>query len=309
MPHCLHSALPPSRKISEPEPIDLMKFSEVYHDLHQVFSKDSALSLPPHRPYDCMIDLLMGAPLPSSCQYNLSRPECEAMGTYIQNSLEAKIIWPSSSRLGAGFFFIAKTNKTLRPCIDFCGLNNITVKNKYPLPLISATFDSLLGASIFSKLDLCNAYHLVHIREGDEWKTAFNTPLEHFKYLVKPFGLTNAPTIFQALVKDILWDFLHYLDDILIYFSWSLQEHVAHVRMVLKCLLENHLFVKAEKCQFHLGLEPFLGFVFEGGQVRADHDKIKAVTQWPVPTDRKQLQRFLGFANFFMHTGRCVLGG
>jgi len=153
-----------------PELPDLSSVPEVYHNLATVFSKHHALSLPPHRPYDCAIDLLPGAPLPSSRLFNLSRPERETMEKYIQESLAAGIICPSSSPVGAGFFFVGKKDGSLRPCIDYRGLNNITVKNKYPLPLISS--------------DLRNAYHLVRIREGDEWKTAINTPLGHLEYLV-----------------------------------------------------------------------------------------------------------------------------
>ena len=181
------------------------------------------------------------------------------MEGYIKDSLAAGIIRPSSSPLGAGFFFVDKKDKTLRPCIDFRGLNNITVKNKYPLPLLTSAFEPLQGATIFTKLDLRNAYHLVRIREGDEWKTAFNTPLGHFEYLVMPFGLTNAPAVFQALVNDVLRDFLNrfvfvYLDDILI-FSKTQSEHIFHVRQVLQRLMENKLFVKAEKCEFHSSSE------------------------------------------------------
>lgn len=126
----------------------------------------------------------------------------------IHDSLAAGIIRPSSSTLGAGFFFVSKKDKTLQPCIAFRGLNNIIIKNKYPLPLISSAFKSLQGVTIFSKLDLWNAYHLVRIKEGDEWKTGFNTPLGHSEYRVMPFGLTNAPAVFQALVNDVLRDFL-----------------------------------------------------------------------------------------------------
>jgi len=173
------------------------------------------------------------------------------MEKYIQDSLAAGLIRSASSPVGAGFFFVTKKDLSLRPCIDFRGLNNITVKNKYPLPLIDSAFEPLQGATIFSKLDLRNAYHLVRIREGDEWKTAFNTPLGHFEYLVMPFGLTNAPAVFKALVNDVLRDFLNhsvfvYLDDILIFLCT--QEE--HTRQVLQKLLENRLFVKAEKCEF-----------------------------------------------------------
>lgn len=177
------------------------------------------------------------------------------------------------------------------------------MKNKYPLPLIDSAFGPLHDAVIFSKLDLQNAYHLVRIREGDEWKTAFNTHLGHFEYLVTPFGLTNAPAVFQALVNDVLRDMLNrfvfvYLDNILV-FSCSHEEHVTHVRLVHQRLLDNKLFVKAEKCEFHSKTVSFLGFIIEQGQLRPDPEKIRAVLEWPEPATRKQLQRFLRFANFY----------
>lgn len=275
---CLQSALQPvvaAVAPSSPENPDLSSIRLEYHDLGMVFSKDLALSLPPHQPYDCAIDLLPGAPLPTSRLYNLSRPEREAMERYIHDSLAAGIIRSSSSPVDAGFFFVGKKDGSLRPCIDYRGLNNITVKNKYPLPLINSAFEPLHGATIFSKLDLRNAYHLVRIREGDEWKTAFNTPLGHYEYLVMPFGLTNAPAVFQANQFVFV-----YLDDILI-FSKTHSDHISHVRQVLQRLLENRLFVKAEKCEFHVPSVSFLGYILEGGQMRAD------------------LQRFLGFANFY----------
>ncbi|KAG1929495.1 hypothetical protein F2P79_022926 [Pimephales promelas] len=231
---------------------DLSNVPAEYLDLKEVFSKSRAASLPPHRPYDCAIDLLPA---------------------------------------GAGFFFVGKKDGSLRPCIDYRGLNNIMVKNTYPLTLMSSAFERLQGASIFTKLDLRNAYHLVRIREGDEWKTAFNTPRGHFEYLVMPFGLSNSPAVFQALVNDVLRDMIDqfiyvYLDDILI-FSSSLQEHVQHVRRVLQRLLENGLFVKAEKCDFHAQSVPFLGYIVSSEGMR------------PSPDSRKALLRFLGFANFY----------
>lgn len=133
------------------------------------------------------------------------------METYINESLASGLIRPSSSPLGAGFFFVEKKDASLRPCIDYRGLNQITVKNKTPLPLIDPSFEPLCHALIFSKLDLRNAYHLVRIREGDEWKTAFNTPLGQFEYLVMPFGLTNAPAVFQTLMNDLFRDMLNRL--------------------------------------------------------------------------------------------------
>ncbi|KAL0199933.1 hypothetical protein M9458_003120, partial [Cirrhinus mrigala] len=264
-----------------------------------------AASLPPHRPYDCAIDLVPGTSPPKGKLYSLSAPEREAMEKYISASLAAGFILPSSSPAGAGFFFMGKKDGSMRPCIDYRGLNNITVKNTYPLPLMSSAFERSQGASVFTKLDLCNAYHLVRIRKGDEWKTAFNTPRGHFEYQVMPFGLSNAPVVFQAFVNDVLRDMVDqfiyvYLDDILI-FSSSLQEHVQHVRQVLQRLLENGLFVKAKKCIFHAQSVLFLGYIISSEGVRMDPDKVKAVVDWPTPDSRKALQRFLGFANSYRH--------
>ncbi len=301
---CLVSACSPvSCSPLQDEAVNLSNVPAEYHDLKEVFSKSRAASLPPHRPYDCAIDLVPGTSPPKGRLYSLSVPERGAMEKYISDSLAARFIRPSSSPAGAGFFFVAKKDGSLRPCIDYRGLNNITVKNTNPLPLMSSAFERLQGASLFTKLDLRNAYHLVRIREGDEWKTAFNTPRGHFEYLVMPFGLSNSPAVFQALVNDVLRDMVDqfiyvYLDDILI-FSSSLQEHVQHVRRVLQRLLENGLFVKAEKCAFHAQSVPFLGYIISSEGTRMDPDKVKAVVDWPTPDSCKALQRFLGFANFY----------
>ena len=135
--HCLRSAatpVKPSSCIAPPSP-DLSLVPQVYHDLATVFSKERVQSLPPHRPYDCAIDLLPGAPLPSSRLYNLSHPEWESVEDYINTSQASGLIRPSSFALAAGFFFVGKKDGSLRPCIDYRGLNEITIKNKYPLSL------------------------------------------------------------------------------------------------------------------------------------------------------------------------------
>ena len=198
---------------------------------------------------------------------------------------------------------MGKKDGSLRPCIDYRGLNKITIRNRYPLPLMSSAFDLLQGAVVFTKLDLRNAYHLVRIRRGDEWKTAFNTPSGHYEYQVMPFGLTNAPAVFQALINDCLRDMINrfvfvYLDDILI-FSNSQQEHRLHVRQVLQRLLQNHLFVKAQKCEFHRPEVSFLGYILREAQIEMDPGKTKAVRDWRPPRSIKEVQQFLGFANFY----------
>lgn len=252
---CLLDQSPPDVPERVP-PADLSLVPVVYRDLEAVFSKTRSLLLPPHREFDCAIELLPGTMPPRGRVFSLSSPEHKAMEDYIAEALAAGFIRPSTSPAGAGFFFVEKNTGGLRPCIDYRGLNKITVKNRYPLPLMSTAFERLQGASWFTKLDLRSAYNLVRIRAGDEWKTAFNTPNGHYEYLVMPFGLTNAPAVFQALINHVLQDFLDlfvhvYLDDILI-FSASEGEHIQHVRLVLQRLLQNRLYVKPEKCAFHV---------------------------------------------------------
>ena len=305
-PTCHATCLFANPPVIPTEPLDPAELSQVpseYWDLKEVFSKSRAASLPPHRHYDCAINLLSGTTPPRGQIFSLSLPEHKAMEEYINDALASGFIRPSTLPAGAGFFFVGKKDGGLRPCIDYRGLNKVTIRNRYPLPLMSTAYDLLQGATVFSKLDLRNAYHLIRIRQGDEWKTAFNTPSGHYEYQVMPFGLTNAPAVFQALINDVLRDMINrfvfvYLDDILI-FSKSLQEHHHHVRSVLQRLLKNHLYVKAPKCEFHVSETSFLGFILGKGQVQMDPSKTKAVQDWPTPKSIKEVQQFLGFANFY----------
>uniref|UniRef100_A0A3Q3KH45 ribonuclease H n=1 Tax=Monopterus albus TaxID=43700 RepID=A0A3Q3KH45_MONAL len=193
--HCLQAAISQGAE-TELEPDwypDISKVLPEYLDLKQVFNKARATELPPpHRPYDCSIELQPGTTPPRGRLFSLSPPERKAIMTYTTEAQKAGLIRPSSSPAGAGFFFVGKKDGGLRPCIDYRGLNRITIKNRYPLPLLSTAFELLHGAQIFTKLDLRNAYHLVNIREGDEWKTAFNTPSGHFEYLVIKDGQSKS---------------------------------------------------------------------------------------------------------------------
>lgn len=179
----------------------------------------------------------------------------------------------------------------------------MTVKKQIPLTAHQFAFEPLHGAMVFSKLDLGNGYHLVRIKHGDEWRTAFSTNVGHFEYLTMPFGLTNAPDVLQTLVNDVLKDCLDkfmfvYLDDILI-FSRDLEEHQTHVHTVLQCLLKNKLYVTLEKCEFHASLVLLLLLILAEGQLKTDSAKVKAVVEWATPASRKHLQCFLGFVKFY----------
>ena len=203
-----------------------------------VFSKQKADILPEHRFYDAPIDLFPGVSPPWGPIYRLTQQEEKALEDYCNENLSKKWIQHSKSPAGAPIFFVKKKDGSLQPCVDYKGLNNITIKNRYPLPLISSILVTLSKAKIFTTLDLRGAYNLLRIKPGDEWKTAFRTKFGHFEYKVMPFGLTNAPAIFQHMMNDIFRDYLDkfvviYLNDILI-FSFNPQEHQHHISLVLE---------------------------------------------------------------------------
>ncbi|KAJ1594249.1 hypothetical protein NDA11_004328 [Ustilago hordei] len=183
------------------------------------------------------------------------------------------------------------------------GLNEITVKNRAPLPLIEEQLFLLRKARIYTKLDLRAAYNLIRIAKGDEWKTAFGTQLGLYEYLVMPFGLANAPAHFQSFINNIFRDIIGvyvvvYLDDFLI-FSDTEEVHVKHVTEVLTCLRSNRLFAKLLKCEFHTKIVKFLGYIIKLTGIEMDPEKVCTVKEWPMLESIHDIQRFLGFANFY----------
>ncbi|KAL0159219.1 hypothetical protein M9458_042944, partial [Cirrhinus mrigala] len=181
-----------------------VQISKIYSSYKDVFCPKRASQLPPHRPWDCAIELVPDAPMPRGKIYPLSLPETKAMEEYIHEALSQGYIRPSTSPAASSFFFVAKKDGGLRPCIDYRIINQGTIKFRYPLPLVPAALEQLRSARIFTKLDLRIAYNLVRIREGDEWKTAFVTPTGHYEYLVMPYGLVNAPSVFQNFIHEVL---------------------------------------------------------------------------------------------------------
>ncbi|VDC04290.1 unnamed protein product [Peniophora sp. CBMAI 1063] len=180
----------------------------------------------------------------------------------------------------------------------------MTVKNRYPLPLIQELLHKLKGARYFTKLDVCWGYNNVHIKEGDKWKATFRINMGLFEPTVMFFGLTNSPATFQAMMNELFRDLIHegvavvYLDNILI-FTKTLEEHCRVTHEVLRILRENKLYLKPEKCEFEQTKIQYLGMIVEEGHVRMDPAKVKAVAKWAVPMRKKELQSFLGFCNFY----------
>ncbi|KAF8823985.1 hypothetical protein HHX47_DHR9000281 [Lentinula edodes] len=276
-----------------------------YAEFADVFDEIAADSLPEHRPYSLKIDLEEGASLPLGRIYPLSEKELVALKDFIDKQLATGAINPSSSPHGAPVLFIPKKDGKLRLCVDFRGLNRITKKDRYPLPLISDLLDAPKRAKIYTKLDLAHAYHLVRIAEGDEWKTTFRTRYGSYKWKVMPFSLMNAPAAFQQFVNDIFSDMLDvcvivYLDDILIY-SDTPEEHREHVKEVLRCFRHHWLYANPEKCKFNMDTVEYLGYILSPDGLTMSKEKVQTVLEWPVPRKVKDIQSFVGFANFYHH--------
>lgn len=288
---------------------DLKKTSECsipveYLDVAEVFSKAGADKLPQHRPFDISIELEKDKKPPYGPIYGLSPAELEALKAYIDENLAKGFIRPSTSSAASPILFVKKKDGSLRLCVDYRGLNSMTVKDRYPLPLIDDLLFQMRGACWFTTLDLRGAYNLVRVKPGDEWKTAFRTRYGLYEYLVMPFGLTNAPAVFQRLINEVLKEFIGknanaFIDDVIVFTFGTLEEHIQQVKAVLRTLLRNGLYVKLEKCEFHKKSVHFLGFILSTDGISMDPSKVKAVMDWPVPQTVKQLQSFLGFANFY----------
>ncbi|KAL0161252.1 hypothetical protein M9458_044977, partial [Cirrhinus mrigala] len=221
----------------------------------------------------------------------------------IAETLKQGFIQPSTSPATSSFFFVGKKDGGLRPCIDYRQLNSQNIQQLYPLPLVPAALEELRGARIFTKLDLQSAFNLIHIHAGDEWKTAFVTPTGHYEYRVMPYSLSISPFVFQTFMNEVFREFLHcfvivYINDILIY-SRNQADHRQHVQQVLQKLCGHNLYLKLEKCEFHQLSFQFHGYVISAEGVQMDQGKVYATLEWPLPSSVKELQRFLGFSNFY----------
>ncbi|GLB44521.1 putative retrotransposable element tf2 155 kda protein type 1-like [Lyophyllum shimeji] len=249
------------------------------HDFEDVFSKAAFDELPERKQWDHAIELEPGS-TPSSCKvYPLAPNEQAELDAFLEENLKSGRIRPSKSPMASPVFFIKKKDGSLRLVQDYRALNAIT-------------------------LDVRWGYNNVRIKEGDEWKAAFRTNRGLFEPLVMFFGLTNSPATFQTMMNDIFRDLIAqgvvcvYLDDILIY-TKTLEEHRRITRIVLDRLREHRLFLKPEKCEFERTEIEYLGLIISHGTASMDPVKVAGVAEWPVPKNKKEVQSFLGFTNFY----------
>lgn len=272
-------------------------------DYSDVLSPTKSGILPARKATDHAIDLIGGESPPHGPIYPLSQTELAELRKYLDENLRNGRVRPSTSPAGAPILFVPKKDGKLRLCVDYRGLNKVTVKNRYPLPLISEILDRISGAKFFSKIDVQDAYYRIRIKEGDEWKTAFRTRYGHYEYTVMPFGLTNAPATFQSYIHTALQGILDvfciaYLDDILI-FSADKQSHTQHIQQVLERMRSAELYANPAKCTFYQDQVEFLGYIISREGVSMDPRRVDTIASWKKPETYHDIQVFLGFCNFY----------
>ncbi|KAC9469347.1 hypothetical protein E3N88_45779 [Mikania micrantha] len=227
----------------------------------------------------------------------------QELSNQLQELLDKGFIRPSFSPWGAPVLFVKKKDGSFRMCIDYRGLNKVTIKNRYPLPRIDDLFDQLQGSSYNSKIDLRSGYHQLRIQEDNISKTPFRTRYGHYEFLVMPFGLTNTPAVFMDLMNRVCKPYLDkfvivFIDDILIY-SNNQEEHAKHLSLVMELLKNEELYVKFSKCDFWIREVQFLGHLVNEKGIHVDPAKIEAIKNWEAPKTPTEVRQFLGLAGYY----------
>jgi len=264
---------------------------------------DEIPRLPPNREVEFTIDLVPGIGPVSMAPYRMASAELVELKKQIEELLGKKFIRPSTSPWGAPILLVKKKDGSSRLCVDYRQLNKMTIKNKYPLPRIDDLMDQLHGAAIFSKIDLRPGYHQILVKTDDVQKTAFRSRYGHYEYVVMPFGVTNAPTVFMDYMNRIFRPFLDkfvvvFIDDIVIY-SKTHEEHAEHLRVVLDILRKKQLYAKLSKCEFWMDEVQFLGHVIFAQGIAVDPTKVEAVVKWESPKLATEIRSFMGLVRYY----------
>ncbi|MCO5559707.1 hypothetical protein L7F22_013308 [Adiantum nelumboides] len=272
------------------------------HSHADCFSEGLLGELPPVRPEDHTIDLILGSTPPNRPPYRVSRAQNERIMNQVKDLLEKGLIEPSSSPLYSPVLLVLKKDGSWRKCIDYRALNKITIKNRFPIRRIDDILDRLQGSSHFSGIDLKSGYHQIMIAPGDVYKTAFRTTFGLFEFLVMPFGLTNAPATFNRMMDKIFQEYKLFVgtffDDIIV-FSKNEVEHRVHLLQVFQALRRHKLVINAKKSEFFLPEIHFLGHIFSAAGVQMDPAKIEAICNWPDLKNVHEVRSFLGLCSYY----------
>jgi len=275
-----------------------------FHKWLKVFRKVESERMLVRKAWDHVIDLNDDFKASKARVYPLSRNKKEEVQKFVNEHLKKGYIRPSKSPQTSPVFFVGKKDRGKHMIMDYRRLNKQTVKNNYPLLLITDLVDSMGNKRVFTKMDLWWGYNNVRIKEGDEWKMAFITHVGSYEPVVMFFGMTNSPATFQGMINKILRDMINegkvaaFVDDVLIGIETE-EGHDEIVEEVLRRLEENDLYVKPEKCAWKVQKVNFLEVVMGQGKIEMEEDKVAGVLNWPVPKTVKDVRKFLGLANYY----------
>ena len=274
---------------------------EKFHKWIKVFGKKQSEWMPTRKVWDHTIDMKEGFVPRKGKVYPLSREEREEVQEFIKKQLKKRYIRPLKLPQTAPVFFVGKKDKKKRMVQDYQYLNKWTVKNNYPLPLISDIIKNIGTKKVFTKIDLRWRYNNIRIKEEDKWKAAFTTPEGSFEPTVMFFGLTNSPATFQTMMNELLRDLINigkvaaFIDDIIV----GMEEEEGYDKLVAEIMEENDLYVKPEKCKWKIREVGFLGVVIGLEGIKMEEEKVKGVLDWLTPKYIKDVQTFLGLVNYY----------
>ncbi|GJU82174.1 retrotransposon-related protein [Tanacetum coccineum] len=259
--------------------------------------------LPPHRDTDHRIHLIPSTNPINVRPYRYPHYQKDVIEKMVSEMLTTGIIEPSTSPFSSPVLLVRKKTGDWHFYVDYRALNEVTVKDRFPILTIDELIDELHGATIFTKLDLRSGHHQIRMSPVDVYKTAFRTHHGHYQFIVMPFGLTNAPATFQATMNQIFKPYLRkfvtvFFDDILIY-SKSPAEHSKHLHIALASLQDNQFVINEKKCSFIKECIQYLGHIVSYDGVCMEPEKIQAILEWPLPTNAKGVRGFLGLSGYY----------
>ena len=281
----------------EPIPTTIQQLLSKYQNVFE----DHPNTLPKQRDTDHVIELVKDAKIPTHRIYRLTPDQDDELKKQLDKYLAAGQIERSYSPFGASTLFAKKKDGTQRLCIDYRALNDITIKDVYPLPRIDEIIDKFARCKYFSKIDLQQGFHQIRLHPDSVKKTAFQTKYGSFHFLVMPFGLCNAPATFQRTMNLLLHDVSNtnvFIDDITVY-SETLEEHKQHLEHLLKRLQQEQFYAKRTKCSFAQPEIEFCGYIVGRYGVRTMPEKLQLIHDWLTPTSAQDIRRFLGLTGFY----------